>query len=84
MNNIIEEVEKIIWSDKKVIYNIFNKKYEYNGEINKKIYIVKKGYLYVRINKWWIQENVIKIGITQDPINRNSTYIINHLLIFYK
>ena len=80
--NIIEEVEKIRWSDKKVIYSFLLKKYEYNGEINyvkNYITIVKKGYLYVRINKWWIQENVIKIGITQDPIDRNSTYITGEI-----
>jgi hypothetical protein len=29
----------------------------------------------IRNNKWCIQENVIKIGITQDPNNRNTTYI---------
>ena len=36
---------------------------------------IKKGYLYLRNNKWCILENVIKIGITQDPNNRNTTYI---------
>ena len=75
MNNIIEEVKKNRWYNKKVIYNVLLKKYEYNGEINDVNIVKKKGYFYIRINKWWIQENVVKCGISQDPINRSSPYI---------
>jgi hypothetical protein len=45
MNNIIEEVEKNRWYNKKVIYNVLLKKYEYNGEIND-VNIVKRLFLY--------------------------------------
>ena len=36
---------------------------------------IKKGYVYVRINKWWTDEKVVKCGVSQDPINRGSPYI---------
>ncbi len=44
----------------------YNRKYRMN---------IKKGYVYVRINKWWTDEKVVKCGVSQDPINRGSPYI---------
>ena len=32
------------------------------------------GYVYFRTNKWYIQESVVKMGITECCYNRNSTY----------
>ena len=32
------------------------------------------GYVYFRTNKWYIQESVIKMGVTECCYNRNSTY----------
>lgn len=34
-----------------------------------------KGYIYLRDNRWFTMENVIKMGVSQDIKNRNTTYI---------
>ena len=42
--------------------------------------IEQKAYLYGRINTESINNNVIKIGVTQDPINRNNGYITGEII----
>lgn len=33
------------------------------------------GYIYLRLNQWFIQKNVVKLGETENVNDRNSTYI---------
>ena len=37
------------------------------------------GIIYLRDNKWFQKENVIKMGITISLKNRNSTYITSEI-----
>lgn len=39
----------------------------------------ENGYIYLRDNKWFLQESVIKMGITTHTKNRENTYITGEI-----
>lgn len=39
-----------------------------------------KGYIYLRDNKWFQHENIIKLGVSKDIINRGSVYITSEFI----
>jgi len=39
----------------------------------------KKGYIYIRDNEWFINRNIIKLGITQNIIDRSNNYITGEI-----
>ncbi len=40
----------------------------------------KKGYIYVRENEYWSLYDLVKLGKTENIVNRESTYITTEII----